>query len=65
MQKVICPHCGYAHVDPEFFCGITSYHGEDGPRSVTCWECGKDFVVIEVVARYWKVGTTNEAAEEA
>lgn len=65
MQEIICPHCGHKHTDPEFFEGITTYHGEDGPKDVVCWLCDQDFAVIEVVTRHWKVGKTIDAAEAA
>lgn len=54
-HNIFCPYCGNKQ-DEEVMSEHTSYHGEknDDEKLQTCDECGKEFVVEEIVDRTFK-----------
>ena len=59
-RLIICPHCGYEHHDPEMLQGLITYHGEEEPQEVYCYQCDKTFFVNEHVSRTFEEKKTIE-----
>ena len=56
-----CPHCGHAHKlsDADIYPQVVSYWGDD-LHDFTCSDCGKDFVVKEIVTRKYDTAKTPD-----
>jgi DNA-directed RNA polymerase subunit RPC12/RpoP len=63
-DALVCPHCGHAHdlSDCEVTQQVTSYWGED-LHNYSCSDCGKDFVVQEIVTRKYETAKTADDLE--
>lgn len=49
-----CPHCDHKHkIDSEVCIAVVSYWGDD-VHDFSCFQCGKDFFVHEIVTRRFK-----------
>ena len=57
-----CPYCESVYAEPgdERTYDFTSYHGENGPQEVECDECGKEFLIEEIVSREFQCTKKEE-----
>lgn len=53
-HNVFCPFCNTKQSE-ELMCGCVTYWGDGEDKEVSCEECGKDFMVKEIVNRTFEV----------
>lgn len=64
-ESIKCPHCGFVLTDSDLenYSELVTYWGEDA-QEVECSNCDKTYFVREWVRRTYKVGETQEEAQE-
>jgi DNA-directed RNA polymerase subunit RPC12/RpoP len=59
-HNIFCPYCNKKQSQDTMYENCVTYWGDDGDKEVCCQDCGKDFIVKEIVDRTFEARKIEE-----